>query len=123
MYSYVVDLRTMRTAAAAIVAVIALVPSALAGTPSSRLAATLQATHKAGDFTNCGTRQPSFFVTAFADGVDCRVANKVARKYAVQGNRTPLGFKCGKPRTKSSGEAFVGLCRRDEQRVKVDYGV
>lgn len=85
--------------------------------------AALPPTALAGGFESCGTQQPSIFVTAYADNVSCRIARRVAKKYVFENDRNPLGFSCRDPRTKSSGEAFVGRCKRGNQRVKIDYGV
>src|SRR4051812_44606749 len=82
-----------------------------------------QSTPARSYWVHCGTRQPSIFITTKAHGVGCTTARRVGRKYALDDDRNPLGFRCSAPRTLSSGEAFKGQCRRRGARIKVDFGV
>jgi hypothetical protein len=74
-------------------------------------------------WTDCGTRQPSIFITTKAHAVSCKIAHRVGKRYALKGDRHPLGFRCSKPDQLSSGEAYKGRCKREGAEIKVNYGV
>jgi hypothetical protein len=75
-----------------------------------------------GKFKDCGTRMPGPFITAKAHDVGCDLAHKVAKAYALKGNRAPHGFTCGEPQDVGD-EAHKARCHRGDQVVKFQYGV
>ena len=77
----------------------------------------------AGYYTNCGTEEATIFITTKAHAVSCGIARRVGRKYALKGDRHPLGFDCSRPHDLGSGEAFKGRCIREGATIKVQFGL
>lgn len=71
---------------------------------------------------SCGTKMPGPFVTTWADDVGCQLARRVGNRYALRDDRQIRGFTCTEPEDVGY-EAHRGICRRDGQRVRVEWGV
>ena len=81
----------------------------------------------AGDYWRaCGERiaGEATIVKTKSHAVRCRLARKVAKKYAL-GDRHPIGFDCTEPSPEptSGFEVSKGVCRREGGRVKVIFGI
>jgi hypothetical protein len=81
----------------------------------------------AGDYwRGCGERiaGEATIVKTKSHAVACRLARKIAKKYAL-GDRHPLGFNCTEPEPEptSGFEVSKGVCRREGGRVKVIFGI
>ena len=102
----------------AAVLVLALAASAEAGAAPERAG---------GYWKPCGNRlagdPPTLVITTKAHAVGCKIARRVARQYAVKGDRHPVGFDCRRPKPDPSGESQTGSCRREVARVRVTFGI
>jgi hypothetical protein len=74
---------------------------------------------------DCGERivGEALIVTTKAHAVSCRIARRVARRYAADGDLHPLGFDCREPSPDPSGETQKGTCRREGARIRVVFGI
>jgi hypothetical protein len=79
-----------------------------------------------GDYwRDCGERivGEALIVHTKSHAVSCKIARKVAKEYAYNGDRHPIGFDCTRPDTAPSGEVSKGVCTREGARVKVVFGI
>jgi hypothetical protein len=107
---------SLRRGMVALIAVLA-ASTAGAGAPS---------TATASDYwRDCGDRivGEALIVSTKAHAVSCKIARKVGKRYASEGDRHPLGFDCSKPEPDRSGEVQKGACTREGARVRVVFGI
>jgi hypothetical protein len=81
---------------------------------------------KASYWRDCGERivGEALIVETKAHAVSCKIARRIAKRYAYKQDRHPLGFNCTEPKpTDSSGETSTGVCRREGARVRVIFGI